>query len=191
MNRKLEAGPALLLVGAVLLFISLFLDWYDDVLNAWEAFEFADLLLAALALAVATAAAGFFRRDIDVVDRRWVPALAVTALVVVVSQLLDAPPAVPGDTVEIGAWLAFAAVILIAVGALLTFGRVSFELRVDGRDDVAAPARAETAAPAGRRDHTEATRPIATPPAAGTRAGDTQVDVDPASRRAATEKPPV
>lgn len=174
MNRKLEAGPGLLLLGAVLLFVSLFLNWYDDVINAWEAFEIVDLLLAVLALAVVAAAAGFFRPDIDAVDRRFLPALTVAALVIVVSQLLDSPPAVPGDTVEIGAWLAFAAVITMAAGALLTFGHVSFHVRVDKRDAVP--------------DRTEQTRPIGSPGARAARTGDTEVAAESVRERITEDK---
>ena len=49
MTRRIEAGPVLVGLGAVVLLISLFLDWYQPGVTAWDAFEVLDLLLAALA----------------------------------------------------------------------------------------------------------------------------------------------
>lgn len=167
MTRRFEAGPLLLLLGAVLLLVSLFLDWYDDAVNAWEAFEALDLVLAAIAVAVGAAAAGLLSPDVAVIDRRWVPLLALAALVVVVSQLLDPPPSVPGDELEAGAWLALAGSVLLALGAVLTFGRVHFAFSYEGRDprrhvDVVDPAPVQAAAV----PPTEPTTPI-TPSARG------------------------
>ena len=39
MTRRLEAGPILVTLGALLLLASLFLDWYEPGISAWEAFE--------------------------------------------------------------------------------------------------------------------------------------------------------
>ena len=49
MTRRIEAGPVLVGLGALVLLVSLFLDWYEPDVTAWEAFEVLDLLLAALA----------------------------------------------------------------------------------------------------------------------------------------------
>ena len=52
-RRPLDAGAAVAAGGAVLLLISLFLDWYGDDghgYSAWTLFEVIDLLLAAIAL---------------------------------------------------------------------------------------------------------------------------------------------
>ena len=61
MTRRIEAGPVLVGLGALILLISLFLDWYQPAVTAWEAFEVLDLLLAALAIAALVAAAGAIR----------------------------------------------------------------------------------------------------------------------------------
>jgi hypothetical protein len=167
MTRRIEAGPILLLLGALLLLVGLFLDWYDDAVNAWEAFEALDLLLAVVALALLAAAIGLISPDVAVVDRRWIPWLALLALAVVVSQLLDPPPAVEGDERELGAWLSLAGTVLLALGALLTFGRIHFRVDFEGRDPRrrvevvdAPPATPATAA----TPPTEPTQPLGSKP---------------------------
>jgi peptidoglycan/LPS O-acetylase OafA/YrhL len=133
MTRRIEAGPVLVALGALVLLVSIFLDWFQPDVTAWEAFEVLDLLLAALAIAALLAAAGAMRPDATTVERHWLPAIAAAVVVIVASQLLDPPPAVDGDP-GTGAWLALGAAVLMAVGTLLTLGRVSFALTVEGRD---------------------------------------------------------
>lgn len=50
-TRQIALGPVLAAVAALLLLVSLFLDWYEPGFSAWTVFEFLDLLLAVLALA--------------------------------------------------------------------------------------------------------------------------------------------
>ena len=50
MTRRFDIGPVLVAVGALILLVGLFLDWYGG-LNAWNSFELADVLLAVLAVA--------------------------------------------------------------------------------------------------------------------------------------------
>ncbi len=133
MTRRIEAGPVLVGIAALLLLVSVFLDWYEPNVTAWEAFEVLDLVLAALALAALVAAAGAIRPDATVVERHWLPAIAAAVTIIVAAQILDPPPAVDGDP-ETGAWLALGAALLMCVGTLLTLGRVSFALTVEGRD---------------------------------------------------------
>lgn len=133
MTRRIEAGPVLVGLGALVLLVSLFLAWYEPDVTAWEAFEVLDLLLAALGIAALAGAAGAIRPDATVVERRWLPAIAAAVTIIVASQLLDPPPAVAGDP-ETGAWLALGAAIVLCVGTLLSLGRVSFALTVEGRD---------------------------------------------------------
>ena len=52
MTRRLEAGPLLVTLGALLLLVSLFLNWFTGEVTAWEAFEVWDLVLFVLALGV-------------------------------------------------------------------------------------------------------------------------------------------
>ena len=133
MTRRIEAGPVLVGLAALVLLVSLFLDWWEPDVTAWEAFEVLDLLLAALAIAALAGAVGAIRPDATVVERHWLPAIAAAITIIVASQLLDPPPAVAGDP-ETGAWLALGAAVVLCIGTLLSLGRVSFALTVEGRD---------------------------------------------------------
>ena len=73
MTRRLEAGPLLVTLGAVLLLVSLFLSWFTGEVTAWEAFEVWDLVLFVLALASIAAGLGLTTQDVDLVDRRFLP----------------------------------------------------------------------------------------------------------------------
>ena len=133
MTRRIEAGPVLVGLGALVLLVSVFLDWYEPNVTAWEAFEVLDLAMAALALAALVAAVGTVRPDAAVIERHQLPLIVVALAVIVASQILDPPPGVTGDPL-IGAWLALGAALVMCVGAVLTLGRVSFALEVQGRD---------------------------------------------------------
>ena len=133
MTRRFEVGPLLVALGAAILLVSLFVEWYGT-LTAWEAFEVVEVLLAVLAVAALTVAAGLLLPDVGYLDRRWLPPLVAGAAILVVSQLIDPPPIASGEELEAGAWIAFGAVFLMAAGALLTFGRISFALSVEDRD---------------------------------------------------------
>ena len=120
-------------IGAIVLLISLFLDWYGGV-TAWDAFEVVDVLLAALALMALVASAGLVAPELAYMDRRWMPALVLAVAVLVVAEIISPPPAVGEADPDTGAWLAFGAAMLMLAGALLSLGRVSFSLAVEGRD---------------------------------------------------------
>ena len=126
----------LVALGAVVLLVSLFLDWYG-FLAAWEAFEVVDVLLAALAIAAIVAAVGLLLPGAAYVEGRWLPAIVLAIAVLVVAAILDPPPAAQDQTLEIGAWLGFAAALVMAAGAILSFGRISFAVSVEGRERVA------------------------------------------------------
>jgi hypothetical protein len=129
MSRRLDLGRALLAAGAVLLLVTLFLDWFDTGQTGWEVFEALDLLLAGLALAALYAA---FRLDV-IYD--WVPVgLAGATLAIVVVQLIDPPPAAGNGDPDIGAWLALAAGALMAVGAALALARFAITVEMRDRD---------------------------------------------------------
>jgi hypothetical protein len=134
MTRRLEAGPLLVTLGAVLLLVSLFLSWYTGEVTAWEAFEVWDLVLFVLALASIAAGLGLTTQDVDLVDRRFLPVGVATIAVIVASQIIDPPPAAPGLDPDTGSWLALGGALLMSLGALLTFGRVHLALTVEGRD---------------------------------------------------------
>jgi len=131
-RRPLDAGAAVAAGGAVLLLISLFLDWYGDDghgYSAWTLFEVIDLLLAAIALiAIST----FLSRS--GIESRLPQAplllLGAAATVLTVSQLIDAPPAVAlaNFDIQTGAWLALAGSALLLAGAFMSVARVSFSV---------------------------------------------------------------
>jgi hypothetical protein len=133
MTRRFQLGPIVVALGAIVLLVSLFLDWYGPM-NAWEAFEFVDLLLAVLALAALAAAIGTVAPDVSYVDRRWLPAIAIATAVLVAAQL-DPPPAATGEDVTTGAWIAFGSALVMAIGATLSLGRVSIAVSLEGDDE--------------------------------------------------------
>jgi hypothetical protein len=133
MTRRFEVGPILVALGALLLLVSLFLDWYGP-LNAWEAFEVVEVLLAVLAVAALVVAFGQLVPDLDLGDRRWLPVIVVAVAVLVAAELVDPPPAAGDESIEQGAWLAFAAALVMLSGAVLTVGRISFAIAVEGRE---------------------------------------------------------
>ena len=161
MTRRFEVGPILVALGAILLLVSLFLDWYGP-LTAWEAFEVVEVLLAALAVAALVVAAGQLVPDLELGDRRWLPVIVVAAAVLVAAALVDPPPAAGAEGLEQGAWLAFAAVLVMLAGAVLSVGRISFAIAVEGRE-----VRERVAVLDHRQDTTEATaaEPAADEPA--------------------------
>jgi hypothetical protein len=133
MTRRFEVGPILVALGAILLLVSLFMDWYGP-LNAWEAFEVVEVLLAGLAVAALIVATGQLVPDLGWGDRRWLPAIVLAVAVLVAAELIDPPPAAGNAQLEQGAWLAFAAALVMLSGAVLTVGRISFAIAVEGRD---------------------------------------------------------
>jgi hypothetical protein len=133
MTRRFELGPLLAALGALLLLVALFLRWYG-VLSAWDAFELTDLLLAALAVATLVLAAGALVPELFDVDARWLPWVAGGALVVVAAQIIEPPPVAVGRVRQEGAWLALAGSLLMVAGTVLTLGRVSLAVAVEGRE---------------------------------------------------------
>jgi hypothetical protein len=151
-RRTLDAGGALAALGALLLLVSLFLDWYGDddspsAISAWNSFELIDLLLAALALAVVYAlVAGLAgRRRVPHVPELLLRAAGPVALLLVVVSLIDPPPLLflsdPG--LEAGIWIALAAAATMTIGGLLASMRISINVAPRDRPATADPA-AET-----------------------------------------------
>ncbi len=134
MTRRFDIGPVLLALGALLLLVSLFLDWYGP-LTAWNAFEVTDVLLAALAIAALVAAVGLLAPELEYVEQRFLPWIAGATFVLVVAELLDPPPAAAGGLeLRTGAWLALASAVVMVIGTVLSLGRVSLNVAVEGRD---------------------------------------------------------
>ena len=174
-------GPPIAIVGALLLLVSLFLDWYEPDVTAWTVFEVLDLVRAALALACLLGAAA--RLGVGVPGGRALSShlavFGVLALVLVLSQLINHPPAAFEDDPETGLWLGLGGAGLLALGALLSVTRISLAVDVEPRESGApgaspvgeqaagqhagAPARPGPEPPAGRGGET-ATAPLDAPP---------------------------
>jgi hypothetical protein len=149
--ERFDAGTGLVAIGAVLLIVSLFIDWFSPGGDAWAVFEIADIVLAGCAVAGLLA----------LVPRytglgQAMPAIAFAAVAVVAVQLIDQPPAARGSEIETGAWLALAAVLLMAVGATLSLASISVTIAVRGRER-----RRRTAAIDARDGEPSADRPAA------------------------------
>jgi hypothetical protein len=190
MTRRFELGPILVTLGGLLLLVSLFLDWYGP-LTAWDSFEVVDVMLATLAVVAVLAAAGTLAPDLAYVERRWLPLLVLVVAVLVAAEIIDPPPAAADLSADTGAWIAFGAAVLMLLGAVLSVGRVSLQVAVEGRDvrqrvaavderqhttetgAVAAPAapEADPVPAAAPSDATEPTQPVTPDPATGSRAG--------------------
>jgi hypothetical protein len=135
MARRIDAGTGVAAAGALLLLISLFLDWYEPGFSAWTVFEFVDLVLALLAIAGLTAVAASAGVDLPF-TRAVFPVVGALAFVIVVSQLLNHPPAVQGEDadLELGAWLALAGAAALLVGSVLALTNVSLALSVEPKE---------------------------------------------------------
>jgi peptidoglycan/LPS O-acetylase OafA/YrhL len=120
MQRRVNAGEILAALGATLLLVSLFMDWYEPGLSSWTVFEIVDLTLAAIAIGVLLGTVGaWFGRDVNLRGERALVFLAAGALIIVAASLIDPPPAASESDPETGAWLALAGTILMLAGSLL------------------------------------------------------------------------
>jgi hypothetical protein len=129
MPRRIDLGRAVLFAGSALLFVSLFTEWYDTGQSGWQVFETLDMVLAALAIAGLVAA----------VRSETLPgwtgaAVPGAALVIVLLQLIDGPPASGGADPSSGAWVALAGTFLMAAGAALSLAAISVTIQVRERD---------------------------------------------------------
>jgi len=94
-TRTVEAGMLLIGLGAILLLVSLFLEWYQPGAEAWDVFEAWDLVLAVLAITTLVAVAsrlGFGRAR----PSSWLMVPTVVTLVIVLYAIVDPPPAAAG-----------------------------------------------------------------------------------------------
>jgi hypothetical protein len=130
----IDGGKVVIALGAILLLVSLFLNWFgfgrgpdDDGFSAWTAFELVDLILAVLAIAAIAAAAEPFVRSTPRLPENTGAIAGPIALVLVAVSLINEPPAAQGfdSDIEIGAWLALAGAAIMCAGALLAFNRIS------------------------------------------------------------------
>jgi peptidoglycan/LPS O-acetylase OafA/YrhL len=120
MARRLNAGEILAALGATLLIVSLFMDWYEPGLSSWTVFELVDLTLAAIAIGTLVGTVGaWFGRNVSPRGEHALVFLGAGALIIVAASLIDPPPAASESDPEAGAWLALAGSILMLAGGLL------------------------------------------------------------------------
>jgi hypothetical protein len=140
-NGDLPIGPFVAAIGAVLLIVSLFLDWYEVDLEGFTVFEFLDLLLVGMALLTIASLAGGLGLVRPAPSPSVSFAVALFTLLVVLSQVLNDPPAVAnGDAgKEIGIWLALGGAALMVVGSVLAYARISLVFETRSRPGPARP----------------------------------------------------
>ena len=160
-NGSLPVGPLVAAIGAVLLIVSLFLNWYEGDLEGFTVFEVLDLLLVLTALLTIVSLAGGLGLVRTAPSPGLSLAVALFTIYVVVSQILNDPPAVANVDAgkEIGIWLALGGATLMVAGSLLAFARISltFERR---QHPISDPGEAETVDHAPGATAEDATRPL-------------------------------
>ena len=132
-STQVPVGPLIASIGAVLLIVSLFLDWYDEI-TGFTVFEFLDLLLVIMALLTIASLVGGLGVVRPAPSPKVSLAVAIFTVLVVASQLVNHPPAaagVDGPGKDIGIWLALAGAGLMVAGAVLGYARIS--LAVEAR----------------------------------------------------------
>lgn len=139
---RADGGIALVAIGAVLLFVSLFLHWYQPGRSAWTVFEVWDLVLATLSVVTLVAAAGRLGFGEPRPDS-WLVGPSAAALLIVLASLVNHPPAAIGEAPMIGIWLALIATLLMVVGVTLAVAGVSVAINIHagtaGKSSVATP----------------------------------------------------
>ena len=159
MPRRIDGGAVAAGLGALLLFISLFLDWYAPDLSAWTVFETLDMVLAMLCLAtfVLVVPKAIGRPLAGGPPEGLLLGVGVAAFVIVGIQLLNHPPAAIGLDEEVGAWLALGGAVLMLVGGVLSRSRITLSVTVrepeaESRPRPRGPAAADTPPPAESAD---------------------------------------
>jgi hypothetical protein len=149
LRRNFDLSTGLVAIGAAAVLVSLFLDWYVPGLSAWDVFEIVDWALVALAAGALVVLGGEASATTPPTQRlAWIAGLVA---LLVVSQLIDPPPAVPDDASrEVGAWIALAGAALMVTGAVLRLMRISVTI------DVAERERRRRTAAVDARGHGEA-----------------------------------
>jgi hypothetical protein len=167
-RTQLALGPLVGAVGAVLLIVSLFLDWYEGI-TGFTVFEFIDLLLVLLALATIASLAGGMGLVRPAPSPTISLAVALFTIFVVLTQIINDPPAVVGPggaDQDIGIWLALSGAALMVAGAVLGYASISlaFEPRQRARPDEPGPERDVTSvstSPAPDKPEPGPGRPVA------------------------------
>lgn len=166
--RNAEAGLLAIALGAILLLISLFLEWFEPGIEAWDVFEVWDLVLAGLAIAALVAVAGRMGYA-PPRPNSWLMAAGIVAFIVVVAALLDPPPLVdgPGHDPSTGLWLALVASVLMLAGTAISVARISVALNI-GDSPAGVPRRFGRGARTDVDPDYPAAAPVAGTPVTGT-----------------------
>jgi len=106
-------------IGGVLLFASLFVEWYDPGTDAWTAFEVLDLVLAFGALVALSAGVGALFGERWPEHARFVPIIGLVAALIVLTQLINPPPMVHDAARRAGGFLALVGSLILVGGGLL------------------------------------------------------------------------
>jgi hypothetical protein len=153
-SERIDLGGVLAAIGALMVIVSLFLDWYEPDLSAWTTFEIVDLLLAAISAAVIVAAVSRLTRTTrpePLIRDAWLPVLGAAAFVLVGIALVNHPPATIGLGEKAGIWIALAGSLVMLLGTLAGRARVSLSLSFrepqPGRPVEPPPPRGEPAPP--------------------------------------------
>jgi hypothetical protein len=145
--ERIDARPVLSLIGGGLVLVSLFLTWFTApasawTMNAWSAFEVLDLVLAGIAIGTLYIAWEQVTNRFRLAES-WLLPLGLLALVIVVSQILDPPPAAvipaalphpaagPEADPGTGAWLALGGSGAMVVAGVLSLASVGLSLTLD------------------------------------------------------------
>ena len=126
-------------------------DWYDG-LTGHTVFEFLDLLLTGLALAALFALRP--RRAVRAPRARAALGIGLLALIIVLSQVVNDPPAVAGPNGRdqaTGIWLALAGAALMVAGAVLSTARIAIAVEPRERPQSRADRHAHGRGADGRR----------------------------------------
>ena len=164
-QTQLAVGPLVAAVGALLLIVSLFLDWYEG-LTGFTVFEFIDLLLLLLALAAIASLAGGLGLLSPAPSPSVLLCVALFTIFVVVTQIINDPPAVigpEGRDQDIGIWLALSGAAVMVAGAVLGYASISLAFEPRSREPEAGRPGPEPGRPAAGDD--DPTRPLADPAA--------------------------
>jgi hypothetical protein len=186
LRRTIDLSTALVGIGAIAVLVSLFLDWYEPGLRAWDVFEIVDWALFGLAIAALAVLALETTTTAPPSQRLgWI--CGILALIVV-AELLDPPPAAHGATREIGAWVALAGAAVMVAGAVMAMAELSVTIGVAGRERRTRTAAVDAREDAGGGDPSAAPGPA--PGSASAPAKSSELWQSPADRASAADDVP-
>lgn len=157
---QVPVGPLVAALGAVVLLISLFLDWYAGI-TGFTVFEFIDIVLLGCALLTIASLAGGMGLVRPPVAPGVSLAVAVFTVVVVLIQIVNDPPAVVGPNGagrDIGIWLALGGAAVMVAGAVLASAHISLAIEPRRSGPESGPGEGPSEAPT-RSDPSPGERP--------------------------------